>query len=435
MKHRMFRIVIAVILVCALLVSWSPIRAQAVGVDQFIGVAINKVGLYAQAGALSTGAAAFAWVLVGLGIVATAAQTIELMNEYTEYSGEMETSIYYYPDGSWSYGVDVGFVDRVRAFLFHKGYVVDASKMVTTVPEGVKFGNYTPRVPCVAYQYSYHYVIDGEYEVQSSGYLISLIPNDPYVTSATSACSTSITVNGNKHYFKTVASGIKTYSQVEFEEFLVTASDYYHLGEMNTVDGALRKVFKIYGWTGIRGAGNVAIDYVAPLAVPMIEAYPEWHTNSRPATNPDTDEEITVLPIPLNPSVDPETQIGTLTQPDIWQGAIADPMPDTDTNPDTGTDTQPDSPGAPSTDIGKYQIDLKDFFPFCIPFDLYRFFEILCADPEAPVFHWEFNVFGELHSLDVDLSPWNPHAQLFRDAQVGLFIMGLLWITRKFIKW
>lgn len=111
--------------------------------------------------------------------------------------------------------------------------------------------------------------------------------------------------------------------------------------------------------------------------------------------------------------------------------------PNPGTNPDPGTNPNPGTnpgTGVPS-DIGKYQIDLKDFFPFCIPFDLYRFIEILCAEPEAPVFHWEFNVFGELHSLDVDLSPWNPHAQLFRDAQVGLFIMGLLWITRKFIKW
>lgn len=425
------------ILVIVLLISWSPIRVQAVGVDQFIGVAINKVGLYAQAGALSTGAAAFAWVLVGLGIIATTAQTIELMNEYTEYSGELETAIYYYPDGSWSYGVDMGFVDRVRAFLFDEGYLVGAGNLSTIVAEGDTYRNYTPRLPCVAYSWSCASLqSDGvTYKFKTSAYLVSMIPGDQYVIAGnkSTAC---INANGKKYYAYPINNGIATISKSQLEEYVQKYPDFYYLGEKTYY---LQDVWNEFGWTGVKGSAGIEVGTVAPFEVDIPTGYPEWHTNSRPATNPDTDEEITVLPIPLNPSADPETQIGTLTQPDIWQGSIADPMPDTDTNPDTGTDTdpdtQPDSPVAPSTDIGKYQIDLKDFFPFCIPFDLYRFIEILCAEPEAPVFHWEFNVFGELHSLDVDLSPWNPHAQFFRDAQVGLFIMGLLWITRKFIKW
>jgi hypothetical protein len=101
----------------------------------------------------------------------------------------------------------------------------------------------------------------------------------------------------------------------------------------------LQDVWNYFGWTGVCGSTDVDIGYVGAPSVPMPDAYPEWHTNARPATNPDTDEEITVLPIPLNPSADPETQIGSLTQPDIWQGSIADPLPD------SGTDTDPDTDG------------------------------------------------------------------------------------------
>jgi hypothetical protein len=131
--------------------------------------------------------------------------------------------------------------------------------------------------------------------------------------------------------------------------------------------------------------------------------------------------------------VAPETQIGTLTQPDIWQGSIADPMPDTDTNPDTQPD--PGIPGAPSTDIGDYQIDLKKFFPFCIPFDLYDFFTCLSADPVAPVIEWVIPLpGGGTYPLVIDLSAFDSVAQLLRQLQLLLFCVGLAFKTRDLIK-
>ena len=377
-------------------------------------------GAGAAAGGAALGAQVFGWVLLGLGLIVTTAQAIDLMNQYTEFSGELETSIYYYPDGSWSYGVDMGFVERVRAFLWDNGVF----ELSVPIPDSADVSNYDGLAAAVDAFRNYPYALVVYHDSVQWTVCGSDVP-----------CSFSKTSDGNYYVFKTEDRSnsirfTKTYSAGETSHLdwnVVTVTSFCRFGTANSTD------------TDFDIVSDYELGQVAPLTVPMPESYPEWNTNARPATNPDTDEEITVLPIPLNPSADPETQIGTLTQPDIWQGALADPMPDTDTNPDTGTDTdsdtQPDSPGAPSTDIGKFQIDLKDFFPFCIPFDLYRFFEILCAEPEAPVFHWEFNVFGEIYSLDVDLSPWNPHAQLFRDAQVGLFIMGLLWITRKFIKW
>lgn len=337
MKNRVFRALCALVLVCVLLVSWSPIQVKA----NTLAMAGSAILSFFEAGAAAAGMSVFGYVAMGLGLTLGAGALAVAVGEYIEYSGNEGAKIYYYPDGTWSYGVDLGFIESVRAFFFDSGYVLDASQMVTTVPEGVAFGNYTPRVPCVAYQYSYHSVLDSGYKVTSVAYLLSTIPNDPYVTSSTSACTTSITVNGNKHYFKTVANGVKNYTEAEFVVFLSESSKYHHLGQMGSVDAALRNVFNIYGWTGIAGSGDVAIDYVPPLAVPMTEAYPEWYGNSRPYVTPGTDEEVAVLPVPYNPTADPDAAPGVLTQPDIWQGSIADPIPGIESGTDTTISVTP----------------------------------------------------------------------------------------------
>lgn len=337
MKHKLLRVLVAVILVCCLVVSWSPIQVKA----NTLAMAGSAILSFFEAGAAAAGMSVFGYVAMGLGITLGAGALAVAVGEYIEYSGNEGAKIYYYPDGTWSYGVDLGFVESVRAFFFDSGYVLDASQMVTTVPEGVEFGSFTPRVPCVGYQYSYHSVLDSGYRVNSLGYLLSTVPNDPYVISATSAETTYITVNGNKHYFKMVASGQRTYTEAEFVVFLSKSSKYHHLGEMKSVDAALRNVFKIYGWTGIAGSGDVAIDYVPPLAVPMTEAYPEWYGNSRPYVTPGTEEEVAVLPVPYNPTADPDAAPGVLTQPDIWGGSIADPIPGIGTGSDTTISVTP----------------------------------------------------------------------------------------------
>ena len=81
-------------------------------------------------------------------------------------------------------------------------------------------------------------------------------------------------------------------------------------------------------------------------------------------------------------------------------------------------------------------VDLKDFFPFCIPFDLYAFFQLLDADPVAPVLSWEIpDLSGQVYSLSIDLAEWDSVALLFRRLQLFLFITGLAAASRKFIKW
>ena len=57
---------------------------------------------------------------------------------------------------------------------------------------------------------------------------------------------------------------------------------------------------------------------------------------------------------------------------------------------------------------------LKDFFPFCIPGDIRDMIQALCADPVAPKFTFATSFMGQLHTVDIDLSPWDSVATVVR---------------------
>lgn len=85
----------------------------------------------------------------------------------------------------------------------------------------------------------------------------------------------------------------------------------------------------------------------------------------------------------------------------------------------------------------EYQvIGLQDVFPFCIPFDIYDFFECLAADPVAPVVNWRFYVPGICdETITLDLSQFNTVAQIVRTMELLAFIVGLALVTReKFLR-
>lgn len=76
--------------------------------------------------------------------------------------------------------------------------------------------------------------------------------------------------------------------------------------------------------------------------------------------------------------------------------------------------------------------ELKDKFPFCIPYDIFLAFGLLTAQGEAPVFDWDIT-FGQYgtYNVHIDLSPWDPAARLLRILQLLLFIVCLAVGTRK----
>lgn len=117
-------------------------------------------------------------------------------------------------------------------------------------------------------------------------------------------------------------------------------------------------------------------------------------------------------------------------------GVIDYPITDTGVS-DAPIEETPDQPGDVQVPEGlaPYTVQLKDFFPFCIPFDIVDFVGVLCADPVAPSFEWTFTQYsGQKDTLEIDLSPFDQVAQLLRNMELLLFIIGLAFLTRNLIR-
>jgi len=120
------------------------------------------------------------------------------------------------------------------------------------------------------------------------------------------------------------------------------------------------------------------------------------------------------------------TQTGTLEYPLTDTGVSDVPM-------DT---TQPDNPSTSIPEgIEPYTLDLRTFFPFCIPFDIVKFVDTLCAEPEAPCFTWGIATpDGGTEEMEVDLAVFDPVAEILRGMELLLFIIGLAFLTRALIR-
>lgn len=82
----------------------------------------------------------------------------------------------------------------------------------------------------------------------------------------------------------------------------------------------------------------------------------------------------------------------------------------------------------------EYTFDLRDFFPFCIPFDIRDFLALFEATPEAPEITWKFPSYtgGQLSYIEeeMDLSDFDPAALILRKLELVAFIVGLAVNTR-----
>lgn len=138
-----------------------------------------------------------------------------------------------------------------------------------------------------------------------------------------------------------------------------------------------------------------------------------------------------------DPGLDPEKMIEELRKL-LQQQPNPDPDPEPDPDPDPDP-SDPDTPGGgdgtPPDFNGMMLPGLKDFFPFCIPFDLYDMMQALCAEPEAPKFTFATSFLGQVYTVDIDLSAWDNVAATIRYMVVAIYIVALAVATRKFIKW
>lgn len=115
-----------------------------------------------------------------------------------------------------------------------------------------------------------------------------------------------------------------------------------------------------------------------PIPQPIIDP-----VDIKPIVKP-TPDPVDPDPDPVNPDPDP-----IIIPPDP-----VDPTPDP-----TQPDPDPDEPDDPDDDDeGDMIFDLSEFFPFCLPYDLYLAFHMLTIDDETEYFSY----FGGDHHLDVE---------------------------------
>lgn len=89
-------------------------------------------------------------------------------------------------------------------------------------------------------------------------------------------------------------------------------------------------------------------------------------------------------------------------------------------------------------DTGQYALDLRNYFPFCIPFDIANLLGSFVSDPQAPSFEWTFPIGIDKETgqfayvtLTIDLSAWDTVAYWVRKGELALFIVGLAVVTRQ----
>lgn len=141
-----------------------------------------------------------------------------------------------------------------------------------------------------------------------------------------------------------------------------------------------------------------------------------------------------------DPGLKPDEMVNDLQQAmnSAGQNPNPNPNPEPRPNPEPEPAPDPDTPGGEGTPPQFNQMvipNLKDFFPFCIPGDIKKMIDALCATPEAPKFTFATSFMGQVYSVNIDLSPWNGVAASVRYMVVAVYIAALAVATRKFIKW
>lgn len=143
----------------------------------------------------------------------------------------------------------------------------------------------------------------------------------------------------------------------------------------------------------------------------------------------------------VDPAVDPIYYPDPDAHPDKPPRPVIDPDPvkDPGMDPDPGTDPDPDPGEAPLPDMdaADYKVELTGIFPFCIPFDFIALLKTLDAEPRAPCFTFPVVIPALDYREDVklDLAIFDDVAKVIRLCEKVSFILFLMFVTSKVIRW
>lgn len=121
-------------------------------------------------------------------------------------------------------------------------------------------------------------------------------------------------------------------------------------------------------------------------------------------------------------------------------------MADAVTNSDTEEEYTDDNPRPTktaekiekdaTTQNAKMVVDLHEFFPFCVPYDMVRLIKVLNAEPQTPCYEGAIK-YDKLNinvPVKIDLTQFDDVAKVFRICETALFILALILVTRDLIR-
>lgn len=328
--------------------------------------------------------------------------------------------------GNFRSFLSADFLSWVLSWLFDSGTLTSGLSVPADVPANVSSWLAT------AENYKYSFFL-----ITSSEYIVGYNNSSPYIAGPVGSSGPGIvTVSGASFHYCSSASNTCGYSS-------------YIIRDVSNV--------QFFG-TAVGDTISTSDDLTLDSVGDSLDAapYTDWVANSV------THDSESFAPVSV-PSLDP-ADISAQAQGSAQTGTIPDTVVDEiiageDVVPDTGTIadviTSIRALGAdivsavqaipaaiadifsPAADPEVYQVDLKDFFPFCIPFDLFDIVTAFAAEPEAPVFEWPISVprWGFEYTLKVDLQEWEDIASLFRTLELTIFCVGLAIVTReKFLR-
>lgn len=138
-----------------------------------------------------------------------------------------------------------------------------------------------------------------------------------------------------------------------------------------------------------------------------------------------------------DPDAHPDRPPRPVIDPDPVKKPDPKPDPDPGTDPDPKPDPDPEPVPLPDMDAADYKVELTGVFPFCIPFDFIALLKTLDAEPRAPCFDFPVVIPALDYREDVklDLAIFDDVAKVIRLCEKVSFILFLMFVTSKVIRW
>lgn len=443
---RLFRCLVCFLLIGCILVNLSPLKAEALTAElAVIGVSASLVIIP---------------IIIGLGVM-PGSESSTAFDELVDGCKAALTSAGFVVDGlvnvfsltnsQYRYAVNVDLIEWVHNWLYESGSIIASGNYVFADYAG--YGDLMLESWEKALGYPSHCV--GYRETSENWYIFYTNGTITYTPDGEGYMLSS---NQTLYYYQIHQNGTRSFSTFSAG---LSVGPYVNV----SIDGITHDVSTQLDLTlGLVAAPSVGFD----------TGYSSWQRAA------EDDDSFVYPPVSL-PIQRTEEESKDMTQEEVWDGTATyeDTITDSEAGTDTGTDAGTETgllssilsavkaipaaftdwfdslttgltgvldavislPAAiadvfkPSASVDHFSISLSDYFPFCIPFDLYDFFVCLNADPEAPVIDWLIPFPGtDGFKIELDLSSFDSVAQLLRTLQLLLFCVGLAFKTRDLIK-